>query len=95
MPQPCDPGSGFEGFCVTREHTLPRMRSPCAAGIWLTGHVAKGLQRKLKVQWRGCRLQICSRITRENVPAFLLGTCHFEVCSPSVYAVFLGCSKKP
>lgn len=53
MPQPCDPGSGFEGFCVPLEHALPRMSSPCAAGIWLTGHVAKGLQRKLKVQWRG------------------------------------------
>lgn len=88
MPQPCDPLSGFEGFYAPLEHALPRMVSPCAADIWLTWRVAHGLQRKLKVQWKWCRLGICSRINWENIPAFLLGTCQFEVYSPASVLCF-------
>lgn len=73
-----------------------RMTSPCAAGIWLVWCVAKGLQRKPNVQWRGCRLWICSRTTGENIPAFLLRTCQFGIYSPYIsLAVFPGCSKEP
>lgn len=63
--------------------STPRLRtaSPCAAGICLIWPVAKGLQRKPDIQWTGCSLWICSRITWENIPVFQLGTSPFAIQS--------------
>ena len=57
--------------------SMPRLRmiSPCTAAIRLIGRPAKCLGRKLKVQWRWCIPRSYSRLTSEDILAFLLKAC--------------------